>query len=195
MRKFPNGGNLRLRLGAVIGLALAPCGAHADPSDAQERQQVLKIFDLLMSTMDLSERDRIGPRIESVFPREWEESWRTNAKGEKISAFRPGELLPFQEALDPRGQKPEMFCDDRQRDQEAQTLARSSSQNVWVSSVRFSYPIFGSRFKTATVYFKREEKLVFPGGKRDLPDADWGRVRLRQQRGVWTCKISVEGMT
>jgi hypothetical protein len=184
-----------MRLRILFFLTLAPVLAQADSRDARERQEVVKIFDLLTSKMDVTAGDGLRSDLDCVFTREWDESWRKNAKGEETEQFHPRELLSIQQALDPHGQHAEMFCDHAQRDKQAQILAQSSSKHIVVADMGFSYPVFGRGFQTATLYYRRASTLFLPNNMRTPPAASNGTITLRKQEGVWTYKLSVTGMS
>ncbi|WP_166141049.1 hypothetical protein [Methylosinus sp. RM1] len=186
-----------MRLRILIFLTLAPVLAQADSRDARERQEVLKIFDLLTSKMDVTAGDGIGSDLDCVFSREWDESWHRNAKGVETKPFRPRELLSLQEALDPLGQHAEMFCDYAERVEQAQILAQSSGKNIAVANVGFSYPVFGRNFETATVYYQQRSDLFYPDSnkKRGVPVGSNGIITARKRGGVWTYESSVTGIS
>jgi len=183
-----------MRLRILLVFMLAPVLAQAYSSDARERQEVVAIFDLLTSKMDVKAGDGLGSDLDCVFTREWDKSWRRNAKGEETKQFRPRELLSIQQALDPHGQHAEMFCDRAERDKQAEVLAQTSNKHIVVADMGFSYPVFGPDFQTATIYYQRASILFLPN-KRLPPDASTGTITLRKQKGVWTYKVSVTGMT
>jgi hypothetical protein len=185
-----------MRLKNLILLAFVPALAHAQSRDARERLEVVKIFDLLTSKMDVTEGDGLGSDFDCVFTREWDESYhRWNARGELTKGFHPLELLSNQQALDPLGQHAEMFCDHAERDDQAQRLAQSSNKDIAVANFGFSYPDFGPNLQTATVYYQRESKLFLANNKRDLPRGSGGVIVLRKRGGVWTYKLTVLGIS
>jgi hypothetical protein len=184
-----------MRLQFLIFLAFVPALAQAQSRDARERLEVVKVFDLLTSKMDVTKGDGLGSDLDCVFTREWDESYRRNAKGEPTKEFRPRELLSIKEALDPLGRHAEMFCDHAERDDQAQRLAQSSNKNIAVANFGFSYPDFGPNFQTATVYYRRESKLFLANNRRDLPVGSNGIIVLRKRGGVWTYKLTVSGIS
>jgi hypothetical protein len=179
----------------LIFLTLSPSLALADSRDARERQELVKIFDLLTSKMDVTAGDGIPSNVDCIFSREWDESSQPNVCGEVTKRSRLHELLSIREALDPRGQHSEMFCDRVERDKQAQILAQNSGTSIVVANFGFSYPIFGRDFQTATVYYQRASILFLPNNKRNPPAASSGTITLRKQRGVWTYKLSVKCMS
>lgn len=176
----------------LIFLVLAPALAQAGSRDARERQAVVKIFDLLTSKMDVRSGDGIGSDLDCVFSRAWGVTSYDPAQGE---THHPHELLSLQQALDPHGEHSDMFCDRDERDKQAKILAQSNGKGrIAAANVDFSYPIFGRNFQTATVHYYRATVLLETRHNYP-PAASWGLILLRKQQGVWTFKLSVEGMS
>jgi hypothetical protein len=184
-----------MRLCLLIFLTLVPALAMAESREARERREVVTIFDLLTLNMDVTAGDGLGSDVECVFPQEWDVSWRRNSKGEETEQFRPRELLSIREALDPKGQHAERFCDRIERDKRAKIWAQASGKNIAVANLSFSYPVFGRDFDSATLYFERGSILLTPGPKRNAPDLSSGIITLRKRKGGWTYKVTVTGMT
>ena len=182
-----------LRFRILFLMTLAPVVAQAGPREAQERTEVVRIFDLLTSKLvapsDVSD-------VACVFSNEWEESYRRNARGDETEAFRPRELLTLEQALDPGRQHVEMFCDRTHRDKEAQLLANARGEKIKLTSKGFSYPVFSGNAHSAIVYYWSETRLLFPAGnKRDPADSVFGKITLRLRSKVWTYEIAVLGQS
>ena len=176
----------------LIFLVLTPVLAQASSRDARERQEVVKIFDLLIPKMDVKSGDGIGSDIDCVFSRTWGLRWSGPTESEATRP--PHELLSIQQALDPKGEHSDMFCDRDERDKQAKILAQSNGKSIPVANFDFTYPIFGRNLQSATVRYYRES-ISFAPGHNYPPASSHGVISLRKQKGVWTFKVSVEGMS
>jgi hypothetical protein len=173
-------------------LILTPAVAFAQSRNAQERVEVTKIFDVILSKMNVRSGDGFGSDVDCVFAQKWDPSYHRNAKGEPTKQFYPHEQLTIQQAIDAGGQHADMFCNYAERDAQARKTADDLGKRVAVASVGFSYPDFENGLRTATVYYNKMSQMFVPN-RRGLPVGSSGVITLKKQNGSWSFKAVTTG--
>jgi hypothetical protein len=123
---------------------------------------------------------------------DWRDFWPGDGKA--AHSIRPHALLTPRQALDPKGEHPEMFCDIAERNAQAKETAKGLSGDdfarVTIADMTFSYPIFNRSLTRAWLDHEGGNTSWFKSGKKDFV-ASWGVVRLKKAKGVWTAEFGM----
>jgi hypothetical protein len=138
-----------------LGLGfLAVTATHVDAAavsrQERERLEVRAIFSMLLSRIDpgdaLARHD-----LPCVVPEKWSDFVPDDGAGH----IRPHVLPTPRQALDPKGEHPQMFCDLAERNAQAREVAKGlsgdDSVHVTTADMSFSCPIFNRSLRRATL--------------------------------------------
>jgi len=181
-----------------LGFLAVTIATHVDAAaisrQERERLEVRAIFSMLLSRIVPGDG---WPSYD--LPCVASEKWRSYRPDDGWAArsIRPHALLTPRQALDPKGERPQMFCDLAERNAQAKEVARGLSGDDFVSvttaDMSFSYPIFNRGLTRATLKHEGLNAHWFKSGKTDFVGS-WRVVRLKKAKGVWTAKFETLGI-
>jgi len=181
---------------ATILLTLAfvlqtQASASSSSRDECEKQEVRAIFSMLLA--ELTGGDGWPIDIPCVIPEQWPDF--TNNNDGKIIRVRA--LLTPREAMDPKGEHPEKFCDFKTRNTEAREKAKKldgdDHAHITTGDLSLTYPIFNSRLTRAKIQREGRNDSWYKNGKGDFV-ASWGLIYLIKKKGAWTARFETHGI-
>jgi len=179
----------------VAGVLFASAPANAGERSEQRREQaeVRAIFAMLLARINPGDGWHFDRPC--VFSGEWIDL--DLDKGFSGKRLHPHALLSQREALDPKGQHPEKFCDRKTRNDEAKSAARElpgdDHAGITTADVDFSYPVFARGGRRALLQHSGGNDTWFKNGKSDFVSS-WRYVYLRKRHGVWTARFETLGI-
>jgi hypothetical protein len=135
-----------------LGFLAVTISTHVDAGVVsrreRERFEVRAIFSMLLSRIDPG--DAVTRHdLPCVMPEKWSDFVPDDGH------IRPHVLLTPRQALDPKGEHPQMFCDLAERNAQAKEIAKGlsgdDSVHVTTADMSFSYPIFNRSLTRATL--------------------------------------------
>ena len=108
-------------------------------------------------------------------------------------------MLSPHEALDPKGEHPERFCDYAVRAAQAAEMAKAVPKDrlggVATADMRFSYPIFDRNLTHAVLQHTGSNQIFLRNGTRTVPAASFRNIYLTKKNGAWTARFELLGVT
>lgn len=181
----------------ALGLWVLAASTHADATELsrqrREQTEVRAIFAMLLARMNPG--DGLQYDVPCIFAQDWI-AFDPN-KGFSAKSIRPHALLSLREALDPKAQHPEKFCDRKVRNEQARAAAAALSGDgnarITTADMDFSYPIFNRSLKRAILQHSGGNDIWFKNGKTDFVSS-WRYVYLRKRHGAWTARFDTLGI-
>jgi hypothetical protein len=139
-----------------LGFLAVTIATHVDAAvvsrQERERLEVRAIFSMLLSRIDPGD-GWSSYDLPCVVPEKWHDFWPDD--GRAARSIRPHALLTPRQALDPKGEHPQMFCDLAERNAQAKEVANGlsgdDSAGVTTADMSFSYPIFNRSLTRTTL--------------------------------------------
>jgi hypothetical protein len=159
----------------------------------REKMEVRAIFAMLIARMEPGDGWHFD--VPCIFSEDWIDF--VPNKGNSAKSVNPHALLSLRDALDPKGQHPEKFCDRKMRNDQAKAaaLALAGGDNARISTadMDFSYPIFNRGLTRAVLQHSGGNDSWLKNGKSDFVSS-WRYVYLRKRHGVWTARFETLGI-
>jgi hypothetical protein len=183
-----------LGVGFLAVITATQVDAAATARQERERLEVRAIFSMLLSSMVPGDGWPCCD-LPCVVPEEWRDFWPDDGRAPR--PIRPRALLTPRQALDPKGEQPQMFCDLAERNAQAKEVAKGlrgdDFAGVTTGDMSFSYPIFNRGLTRATLDHEGANTHWFKSGKTDFVSS-WRVIRLKKAKGVWTAEFVTLGI-
>jgi hypothetical protein len=181
-----------------LGFLAVAIATHADAASAsrqeRERLEVRAIFSMLLSRMHPGD-GWPSYDLPCVVPEKWMDYWPDDGRAPR--SIRPHALLTPRQALDPKGEHPQMFCDLAERNAKAKEAAKGLSggdfASITTADMSFSYPVFNRSLTRATLQHDGGNKHWFKSGREDFVSS-WRVIHLKKAKGVWMAKFVTLGI-
>jgi hypothetical protein len=145
----------------------------------REKSETINILSVL--TTDLNPK-AMKLDDDCIFSQQW---FATDSAG-------PQPALTFRQAVDPRGNYPERFCDryDRFRGLVAKAKSPENERTLYAADIDLSYPLFDANYENASVILQRVDYVIRSDGKTELSGRAT-KFALAKENGRWIVKITL----
>lgn len=159
--------------------------ASASSRGEREKQDVRAIFAMLLTKLEPG--DGWAFHMPCVISERWPDFMSPDGKIRRVQA-----LLTPREAMDPKDEHPEHFCDIETRNADAREKAKSldgdDRASINTADMKLTYPIFNSRLTRAKIQREGRNDSWFKNGRTHFV-ASGGLIYLIKQKGTWTARF------
>ncbi len=178
----------------VLALAFGwPANAASLSHRQREKAEVRAFFAILLARMKPG--DGWHYDVPRVFSEEWVDFIRD--EGRTARRIRPHALLNIRQAIDPKGEHPDRFCDRRERNARAREMVKAlpddNNARVTTADMDFSYPIFDRSLTRAILQHSGGNDSWFKSGRTDFVSS-WRNVYLRKRNRAWMARFEMLGI-
>lgn len=155
--------------------------AGGEVGTEKERSEVIALFDVV--TSNAHESEGFWGNLECALGEDWYDN-------------RERAVISLRDALDPKSEHAEMFCDPKARDDRMTEAAKAlpEKRTLTAGSMKFGYPKFTRNFTHATIRYS-SLALEFHKGARDpFPTGHNGLIHATKKNGKWLPRWDVEGI-
>jgi hypothetical protein len=147
----------------------------------KERSEVIALFDVV--TSNAHESEGFWGNLECALGEDWYDN-------------RERAVIPLRDALDPKGEHAEMFCDRKARDDRMREAAKALPEKraLTAGSMEFGYPKFNRDFTRATISYSSLALEFYKGARDPFPTGHHGSIHATKKDGKWLPRWDAEGI-